>query len=189
VVSVPASGAAPLATVVEDVRLPHRFRLERRLGGFRLIRRWLNVPIALFTGLWCAIWDTVVVGGILDGSLPLLFWFTHGLPGAFVTYVLLCTLFNKTTIEVEAGVLSVRHGPLPWPRPPDLAARDVRQLVVHRKVGGKGAVTWDVVAEPASGKPVPLVKGLAEEQARLIERLVEDHLHKCAVPSAHVGAR
>ncbi len=178
-IHVPASGAAPLATVVQDVKLPHGFRLERRLGGFRLARRWLNVPVALFMTLWCAIWDTVVIGSILEGSLPPLFYVTHGLPGLFVTYVLLCTVFNKTVIEVEAGVLSVRHGPFPWPRPPDLAARDVLRLAVNRRVGGKGAVSFDVVAERAWGKPVPLVKGLQlEEQARLIERLVEEHLQR-----------
>lgn len=42
-------------------------------------------------------------------ALPLL----HLAVGVVMTYLVLALLFNRTTVTLDANVLSLRHGPLP----------------------------------------------------------------------------
>ena len=174
----PATAAAAIANADEVVDLPERFHLEKRFGGFKLTRRWLRLGMVCFMTVWCVVWDTVIGTQIINGTLPLLFVFTHGGGGLIVTYCTLAQWLNKTTVSINHNVLSVRHGPLPWPGARDLVAADVRQLTSITTRGSKGRVFYGVRATLDTGRTVDVVTGLANlEQAKTIERLVEAHLH------------
>jgi hypothetical protein len=101
----------------------------------------------------------------------------------FLTYATLCHLVNRTRIAVESGVLSVRHGPLPWPGNRTMAVAELSQLFCEEHVTRKGPRTYSVNALLKAGGKVTLLRGLKQpDQALYIEQLLETRLGIVDVP-------
>jgi hypothetical protein len=103
---------------------------------------------------------------------------TIGLVG---TYLALAGVVNRTTIRVHRGVLTVRHGPLPWWGSCELATREIRQLSCSQRTTREkgGPQTWyTVVAQLSSGGSTPLITDLPyADQALFIEQELQAQLN------------
>jgi hypothetical protein len=84
---------------------------------------------------------------------------------------------NSTRIAVEGGILTVRHGPLPWPGNRSLPVADLQQLFCEEVVGSKGSRSYRLNAVLKTGKKLRLVTALKEpDQALYLEQLLETRL-------------
>src|SRR4029079_1909834 len=145
-----------------------------------------------FLLLFCFVWDGFLVFwysmvfAMWNGNagpivlLPLLFPILHVTMGIGLTYTVLCTFVNRTTISVSYGELSVRHGPLFWPGTSWHMATDIKQLYCtdtwsRGKYGG--SYTYNVMAVKSDDVRVKLISGLEElDDALFIEQEIEQHL-------------
>jgi hypothetical protein len=92
---------------------------------------------------------------------------------------------NRTRIAVENGVLSVRHGPLPWPGNRTIAVAELAQLFCEEVIGNKGSRSYRVSALLKSGRKTQVLRGLGQaDQALFIEQALERRLGITDVPVA-----
>lgn len=176
--STPSSSAMATSTPAPELlALPGRFTIERAHGALSIRWRWRSIPIAVFLTLMSLIWDIVVVGGFIGETMPLVFLFIHGGTGLVLSYLTVAQWLNSTQVEAAHGVLSVRHGPLPWPGHRELSLRSIEQLCVVAHDDSEGARTYRVQARLRSGDLVTLVDALrSAEQARALESAIEEHV-------------
>ena len=183
--------------------LPRGIRIESgepplpREGGYRsapsaergplvISRRWFrmhHVFMLFFTIFWDGFLVVWYSTGIASGAPleMLLFPLLHVAVGIGITYGVLMGLINRTTIRVEAGTLTVRHGPLPWFGNLTIDATRLRQLYLrrqnHRTKNGGSYSTWRVLAETDTLEALPIVGKLHDrDQAEYIEWAIEGHL-------------
>jgi hypothetical protein len=101
--------------------------------------------------------------------------------GISIGYIAVAGLLNSTTLAIKDGVLTVRHGPLPWRGNHTLPTEELRQLFCQQHIssyrgGGGTPISYEVHAQ-LDGREVKLVRGLEESrQALYIEQLVEGTL-------------
>jgi hypothetical protein len=166
------------------VPMPKAITVEE-WGRDLLIRlKWFS-PVIVFLIFFCIAWDAFLV-----------FWyyiaFTHPSPlimkvfpighlavGVGLTYYVIAALFNRTRIQVISGMLTIRHGPVPWSGNVALPSTDIDQIYSTEHVNrGRGtSVTYAVNAMLADGRKLKLLSGLTEaEQALFIEQKLEDTL-------------
>jgi hypothetical protein len=193
-VQAPARALAPLM----EVPMPAGIELQRDAsvapasgdyrtspggpGRLRIVRRWYT-PQHLFMLFFAIAWNSFMVvwitGALSSGAGigPILFSTAHVAVGVWVAYTALTGLFNRTVIEVDRGVLSVRHGPIPARGNRDIALSDLRQLFTIESTGNKGARSYELHAIVSNGPTVTLAKGLTDSrQALYLERTIEDHV-------------
>lgn len=155
-------------------------------GPLVISRRWFRMH-HVFMLLFAIFWDGFLVVwyslGIASGAPieMLLFPLLHVAVGIGITYGALMGLINRTTIRVEAGRLTVRHGPLPWFGNLTTDATRLRQLYLrrqtHRTENGGSYPTWKVLAETDTLEAQPIVSKLNDrDQAEYIEWVIEEHL-------------
>jgi hypothetical protein len=153
-----------------------------REDGDRLLLPWLSIPTALFLGLFCMVWDGILVSmvgaAVAQGQYEIvLAGSVHGLVGAGLTYLFVCTVVNSTAVTVLPDRLEVSHGPLPWPFQPAADRADVRQIYVIEDRGSKGRRSYSVHAQLANGHAVQLLRGLLTPgRARFVEEWLERKL-------------
>ncbi len=162
--------------------------------GYRLqiSWRWFS-PLVFFLIPFCIVWNGFLVGwytmamgfgGDMPGPMELLFLLFpigHIAVGVGMTYAVLTMLFNRTTVTIEHGQLTVRHGPLPYPGNRQLFTEDVDQLYcIEEKTASKddgGYLKYTVMALLRDGTSVKLLPPDSKrELARAVEYLVEKHL-------------
>lgn len=171
----------PLETA--SVGIPDRFEIQDSGGTLRIQWRWprlLALPIAIFA----VAWDGFLISwysGFLNRDTPpvamLLFPIAHVAIGLVLPYLTLVFLLNRIFVEVGEGTLKVRHAPLPFPGNRTISARDIRQLFCVERRGSKGSVTYEVMAQLASGRETRVVPNLAtDREARFIEQRLESRL-------------
>jgi hypothetical protein len=176
---------APGRPVVEK---PRAIRVEDTLHGVRLVRRWFS-PVYVFLVFFCAIWDGILLmfyGVLTVSGAPLfafLFPLIHVAVGIGLTYTTLCGFVNRTVVEVDRDdMLTVRHGPLPWPGAASIPIAEIAQIFVTEKrstsKNGNPSSTYAVNALAKSGRRVTLVKGLLSslDHALFIEQELERRL-------------
>ncbi|MEB2313031.1 MAG: hypothetical protein OZ921_01570 [Sorangiineae bacterium] len=134
----------------------------------------------LFLLVWCVIWNSILfqtVGTVVaEGAIQVLaFASIHIAVGVGMTYFLVASMFNSTTVSVDAEEVSVRHGPLPWWGGRILARAQIRQFYVIEVRGSKGRRTYDVMTELDRGDRTKLVGGLTQGRARFLEDWLERH--------------
>jgi hypothetical protein len=165
-------------------------------GRFRASRRWWT-PMVIFLTFFVLFWDGFLVfwyamafsglgapGGVR--LVMVLFPLFHVAVGVGLTWFVLATWLNRTTIEVEGGRMTCRHGPIPWPfgkaEPIALDAVDlfeteeaVSRFGNHRR--GRSSRSWKVVARTEDGRRVPVVTRLGDErQAKFLARRLDAQL-------------
>lgn len=193
-----AKTQAPTPSPLLDVPLPAGIELHRdapataatgdyrspvaSAGRLRIVRRWFT-PHHIFLLLFAIAWNSFmvfwIVGTLSDGAglFPLLFSSLHVAAGVWIAYMAITGLFNRTVIEVDRGVLSVRHGPIPAPGNRDIPIVELRQLFTVEKIGNKGVRSYELQAIVSNGPVVTIAKNLTESsQALFLERAIEDHL-------------
>jgi hypothetical protein len=177
------SGSAPERA---PVPLPDGFTVSDRRGTLAVRWRWFRFKHLLML-FFCVAWDSFLVfwyGIALTQPdtpwLMVVFPLAHVAVGVGLTYATLAGLLNRTTIQVDATRLTVRHGPVPWRPQPTLMRRELEQLYVTREVSrGKNgvSVTFSVRAVTRDHSGLALVKGLDQlDQALWLEQEIERHL-------------
>lgn len=167
------------------VPLPAGIQVDDWGGALRIVRRWFT-PLAFFLLFFCIFWDgfLVVWYSLAFGmNAPLIFKvfpILHVAVGIGLTYFTLALFFNRTVLTVENGLLSVQHGPLPWPGNKTIETSDIDQLYCREKIrhGKNGPqVTYHLNAITTDGRKVDIVSGLDEaDQALYLEQRLEEHL-------------
>jgi len=127
-------------------------------------------------------------GIAIAGRQPVmaLFGTLHAAVGIGVAYSTLCGFLNSTRISLEHGVLTVKHGPLPWTGAGQWRRDDLAQLYAEAVVssGRNGRSTrYSLNAMLRDGRRVKLLKGL-EERAQVIwlERTLENRMQIVDAP-------
>ena len=131
---------------VDSSALPDGLRVERKPSGLVVMVSWRNM----------ASWALLPLGLIATGLPVLLSFKLLGMPwsdpirllmlafsamGIAFLYVVIRRLVNVTRLEVTPQRITIRHGPLPWRRPFEVAARTIRQLEVRQfRTGYEGRV-------------------------------------------------
>lgn len=171
----PGPGAKP------EVPVPEGYRLEALPRGVRIEWKWfglagiLLVPFMLFWNGFMVVWHGIALAtGMWFLSLAGLL---HTAVGFGLAYVTLALLFNRTSVEIERGVLRIANGPLPWPGNRELDASRVRQLYVKRveQRTKHGPVSrYEVHAVLVDDTHLALVTGLdSHPRARFLEQELE----------------
>ncbi|HTY35754.1 MAG TPA: hypothetical protein VMH23_01520 [Bacteroidota bacterium] len=165
--------------------IPERISVDHRPEGLVLSFRWFSetyMAMAAFAFIW-------------DGFL--VFWysfaFTQNAPwimfvfpllhvsvGIGITYIALAGFYNKTTITVGLGNLSIRHSPLPWPGNRIVPASELVQLYSESRViySNNGArTTYQLSAISNQNRKIKLLSGLnSQDEVRFFEHKIEEQL-------------
>jgi hypothetical protein len=166
---------------------PPGVRVEDLGGLLRITRRWFH-PVMFFLLFFVIAWDGFLVfwysmAFTLDDApwIMVVFPIAHLAVGIGLTYFVVCGFVNSTTIAVGQGLLTIRHGPLPWPGNPTLNASDLDQLYCKRSVSysrnGHATTTYALHALDKLGRRHKLVANLREEdEAIYLEQRLESFL-------------
>lgn len=145
--------------------------------GFSITRKWFSLK-SVFLIVFAVFWNTFMVfwHGIAISSgmyIMSLFGLIHTAVGVGVTYAAIALIVNKSVIQIQQGLLSVKHGPLFWPGIKGIHVDDVEQLYcVRKRHSNKGNVYYRYTVRILlhSGKNIKLIGGLPEaDQAIYIE--------------------
>ncbi|HLL81650.1 MAG TPA: hypothetical protein VK420_03325, partial [Longimicrobium sp.] len=153
-------------------------------GALRIERRWYAWT-AIFLAFFCVFWfGFLAVWYLIAFStgawLLMLFPLLHVAVGLFLAYFTVAMFVNTTEVVVADGVLTVRHGPVPWLGNRQIATGSLEQLYCEEHVSrtrNGTTITYSVRARGKDGRMVKLVSGLPERaQALYIEQEIERHL-------------
>ena len=182
-----------------DVPVPERFTVDNDGHELTIRQRWFQG--ALFFLLFFAIaWDSFLVGWHwmltsgpfggndgMPGPFKLIFFvfpIAHVAVGVGLTYFVLAGFLNSTVIRVVDGMLSVRHGPLPWRGNLDMATDEIEQIYCQNKLRTNHnhdghtstSMSYEVHAVVA-GQKRKLLGGLHEaDHALFVEQTLERFL-------------
>lgn len=171
-----------VSTPRPPVAMPGHVQLRHGPAGLSISWPWRS-PFALALALVCLPLGAVALGWLglaLRGSPaalnPVLLLLS--LLGLGLGYVLLAELLNRTVVEVEAGRLAVRHGPLPWPAPPVLRGEALWQLYtrVHTsgRPGRRRTLSYQIWALGRGGSATLVIGSLRTlDQALYLEQQIE----------------
>ncbi len=98
-----------------------------------------------------------------------------GVFGAAIAYLVAASLRNRTTVVLEDGVLSVSHGPLPWPGAQRVDTRTIEQLGVTAATYRGRVLDYRLHARLSNGQRCTLVHRLATEADAA---LLAEHLER-----------
>ncbi len=159
--------------------------MEEGALGLSIQRRWFTW-IVLFLIPFCIAWDCFMIfwyGMALGHDTPWIFKvfpIAHVAVGIGLTYFTLATLFNRTRIQVQSGMIRIRHSPIPWRGNQDLDANGVDQLFCKEKRhNGKNgpSYTYEVWAVLRDGTSCKILStSMNEDQALYIEQKLEQAL-------------
>jgi hypothetical protein len=182
--SLGATGAPDRAAPI-DMPLPNGIQVHSNARELRLVLRWFS-PVYIFLAFFSVFWiGFLVMWYSITTDAPVIFQLfplIHVAVGIGLAYSTIAGFLNSTTINVERGHLSVRHGPIPWKGNRELPADALEQLycqehVTHSRNGGT-TIRYSVQAiSKESRRKITLVSGLTDrDQALFIETQVEQKL-------------
>jgi hypothetical protein len=170
---------------------PRGFNIAERADGWVMSWRWFTpavIPITFFVIVWngfLVLWYMMVpgFGGGFGGMSVffMLFPLLHVGVGVVLTYNVLATYLNRTTITLTADHINVRSLPVPHPwRDVSLRMEDIAQVYVKRNhvTGlGKSGPNYDVMVQRYTANDTVLVSSLADSTLALfIEQELERYL-------------
>jgi hypothetical protein len=158
----------------------------------RIIRRWFTWPVLMLV-FFCIGWDSFLIfwyfmafnapfpGGF--NLIMVIFPIAHVAVGVGLTYFMIASLLNYTTILVNVDRLSIRHHPVPWRGNRSLDIGEIVQLYCDESYVAKNrtmnpSVTWmyNLNALLADGRKLKLLSGLPKDQALFLEQQLEEWL-------------
>jgi hypothetical protein len=168
--------------VERSTAIPKSLTMTRDADALVFIRRW-RTPHYYYLAIWCILWIglTIVLGigfrgkAITDHQawITLLLWLLMGLVTAYST---LAGFLNRTIIRVTPLLLTVRHGPLPWPWQRTVSVSGIDQLYCVVLSMGEGN-TFYLRARTRDGARFTLVSHVWQlDEVLYIEHQVEDYL-------------
>lgn len=171
---------AQLALRAPPVPIPAHYAVERADDAVTIGWRWWRLARDLPTLLFTLCWDAILIAMYAGGDNPwgvLLFSIAHLAIGVGLTYEVLTSIFNRTTVRVSTAGVSIAHRPLPWIGGGLLARADIDQIYVRRvdNVGKRSTTsTWSLHVHLRSGRDRKLLTGLHEPaEAIYLERELE----------------
>ncbi|MFV9503033.1 MAG: hypothetical protein AB4911_00565 [Oscillochloridaceae bacterium umkhey_bin13] len=178
------STLASAAVAPRDLPMPERFVVEYPAGALQISWRWFT-PAALGLLLFAVFWNGFVCFGVAmalaagEGA-AVLFASIHILAGIGVGYASLTMLFNRTTIEVTHGALTINHGPLPVTGYRHLPREQLRQLYgveATRRSNKRTVIVYHLQALSNDDKQITLIDGLeSAQQVLYLEQEIERFL-------------
>jgi hypothetical protein len=163
------------------IPIPAGVEIREAPDGLFFEHRWftaktvLLLVVAIFWNGFLLSWYGIAVsqGDLFMVLFPLL----HVALGIGIAYSAIAGLFNRTTVTVSRGQLTVRHGPLPWVGNRTLDVATLRQLHceqhVHRRKNST-TTTFSVEATFQDGTSVRLLSNLENLGiARVFEKKIE----------------
>jgi hypothetical protein len=162
---------------------------------FTIVRRWRSRGAASRVAL-AIVTDVAILafcfGGIVPGLgshlfrlqgpisvLIVLIIVSAGSQALRLTFDALAQVVNTTSLVVDGGQLHVRHGPLAWRWGATVRIDRVEQLLWSET--GHGTTTGlrsAVLSADCDGKRVPLLGPIPLEEAKYIERVLDEHLNQ-----------
>lgn len=162
-----------------------RLEISRSTFELNIRYRWFS-PIAFALVFFCIAWDGFLVFwygiGLATGDMPAIFFIfplLHVAVGVGLTYYTICLFVNRSYIDASQRMLTVRHGPLPWPRGnKEIAVADLHQLYVEEKTGNKGSKYHILRAMLESGDKLTILGNINAPAETLLEleRAVEEYI-------------
>jgi hypothetical protein len=133
-------------------------------------RRWFHVKY-VFLLAFCAGWFALLAIMTLAPR-----------PSPAVA-IALCGFVNRTRVAIERGVLTIRHGPLPWPGDRSVPIPSIAQLSTEERRSRSGAF-YCLSALTKSGEKVVLLDGVPEaEQVLFLEHALAQRLAMVDAPA------
>lgn len=92
---------------------------------------------------------------------------------SFFSYVTLAMLVNRTRIALDNGILSIRHGPVPYRGSKSIAIDTIERFASEEIIGRKNSRWYNVIGTLRTGRRIELLDGLPNAaQARFIAELL-----------------
>lgn len=167
---------------------PDHIKFEKRPDSIRLLRRWYSLkalPMAFFCIFWdgfLCFWYSIALTSPKGPQITMLvFPLLHLAVGVGITYSVIATFLNRTTIKVDRQWFIVQHDPVPWPGEVKVPVRELDQIycqeeVTHTKRSSSTSYTLSAVLK--DGRKKTLLTGLdSPEVAAFIEQQVEGWLN------------
>lgn len=162
----PREGTYRAAGAIGELTITRRRSRAKAKGGLVFLVFWFS-----FLGFWFS-------QAAAQGAPWIFFLFPilHVSAGLWLAYRVLCDLFNRTTIRIAGGRLTVQHEPIPMRGSCDLPIEEVRQLFTEEIADSKGVKTYKVRIM-TKGPTLTLAADLDRaDQALYLEQIVEEHL-------------
>ncbi len=152
--------------------------------GLTIIRKWKS-PATYFFTFFALVWNAgiamFVVTAILSGEYELLlFTSIHILIGLGLVYKVAADFLNETRLQVKFGVLTIQHGPVPWPGKKEYPPGTITQIYCQKNEStsrNRRNVSYSVHWIDKSDKKRTLLGYLRNsDQALFIEQQLEKSL-------------
>mgnify|MGYP003390205964 CR=1 FL=1 len=188
------SGTASPRKPSGDVPIPTQFTVEDAGHELTIRQRWFQWAM-LFLMFFAIAWDSFLVGWFsmfaggggppgVFGIVFFVFPIAHVAVGVGLTYFVLAGFLNSTVIRVADGMLTVRHGPLPWRGNLDMPTDSIEQIYCQKKLntnrdsdGHTTTSTRYEVHAVVAGQKQRLLGGLHEaDHALFVEQRLERFL-------------
>lgn len=175
-----------------EVALPRGMKIEERMDGLYIIRRWLDAR-AWATLFFAVVWNGFMIAwnaiSLSQGIwIMSVFGLLHTAVGLFLIYSVLGMFLNSTTVKAGYGEIETRIGPIPWKGNKTLPRHDIEQLYCTEKVSRSkngSSLAYNVEAVLKGNRRETLVHDLTHhDQALYIEQQLERHLGIADVPVA-----
>jgi hypothetical protein len=174
---------------------PSKFHVEDDGALLRISWRWFS-PVVFFLLPFAIAWNAFLVGwyGMATGDMgPSPFFFRliflvfplgHVAVGVGLAYFVLALIFNRSEVLVDRGVLSVKHGPIPWSGA-TVNSDDIEQIFCKQtgRGGSDAQPSFSVQARLKDGSVRSLLSHVtSSEEALYLEQAIERHLRIRDVP-------
>jgi len=161
--------------------------IDHPVGPLELTYRWYREEYLLLAA-FCAVFDGCLLiawamlaaaGNLLSAGFSTVGLLTVAI--GVVNYWTIAQLKNQTTIVIDAGVLTVQHGPLPWVGDKTVPADQLAQLycekVITYRTRTQSDISYRLNILTTNGQKITLMSGLKTvEDAQLLERRIETYL-------------
>jgi len=165
--------------------IPEHIVIEHGPNGLVLSYSWFSwtyIALAIFALFWdgfLVFWYSIAF--TQDAPwIMFVFPLIHVSVGVGLTYTALAGFYNKTTITVGMGSLSIHHSPFPWPGNRTVQASELVQLFSEERVtrSHNGTRTsYQLSAISNANKKIKLLSGLnSPDEVRFFERQIEEQL-------------
>lgn len=130
--AVPAAAAAA-APIRPRVGTPSSVQVIRDSQSVRIVQRWFSAKY-ISMAFFAFFWDAFLIfwyGIALSAHAPFIFVIfpvIHVMVGIGVTYSTIAGFVNRTTLELDSELLTIRFDPMPWLGEKRIKTRDIKQL-------------------------------------------------------------
>ncbi len=169
--------------------IPKPNRVEVRRGkndSLELRYRWFSwkvFPMAFFAIFWdgfLCLWYMIALSSSSVNWIMVLFPILHLAIGIGITYYVIASFLNTTTITVDKQWFKVQHDPVPWPGEVKAPVGNIEQFYCQQRIKtsrDSTTVTYKLNAVMKDGTKKELLSNLdAPEIAGYMEQVVEKFL-------------